>query len=150
MGSCLTFLVSTLAPTSSPSTSLATSWALAIRKTSWLLSLSVPTCSIVFGLPEQRYTTKPFLAFWQLTHDEQRFGNAITAYGVLNLKHARFAADFSSIEPNCTCTSCQPTEDGGLGITRAYIYHLAAKETVGAHLYKASLSSIVYYHTNPL
>ena len=29
---------------------------------------------------------------------------------------------------------CRPTTDGGLGITRAYIHHLAAKETAGAHL----------------
>lgn len=29
---------------------------------------------------------------------------------------------------------CLPTEDGGLGITRAYIYHVTAKETAGAHL----------------
>lgn len=73
-----------------------------------------------------------------LADDEQRFGNAITAHGVLNLKHARFAADFSPIEPECTCTSCRSTEQGGLGITRAYISHLAAKETVGAHLYDRS------------
>lgn len=29
---------------------------------------------------------------------------------------------------------CRSTEDGGLGITRAYIYHVTAKETAGAHL----------------
>jgi len=63
-----------------------------------------------------------------------RFGNAITAHGVLNLKHARYAEDFTPVEQGCTCTCCRPKEDGGLGITRAYIYHLAAKETVGAHL----------------
>ena len=65
---------------------------------------------------------------------EQRFGNAITANGVLNLKHSRFSEDFNPVEADCTCTSCRPREQGGLGVTRAYMYHLAAKETVGAHL----------------
>ena len=63
-----------------------------------------------------------------------RFGNAITSAGVLNLKNARYATDFSSMEPDCKCTACRPRDEGGLGITRAAIYHLAAKETVGAHL----------------
>ncbi|KIW20242.1 queuine tRNA-ribosyltransferase [Exophiala spinifera] len=63
-----------------------------------------------------------------------RFGNAITSRGVLNLKHSRYAEDFGPVEEGCTCTCCRSKEDGGLGISRAYIYHLAAKETVGAHL----------------
>jgi queuine tRNA-ribosyltransferase catalytic subunit len=63
-----------------------------------------------------------------------RFGNAITADGVLNLKNARYAADYSPMEPGCRCTACRPKAEGGLGIARAAIYHLAAKETVGAHL----------------
>lgn len=63
-----------------------------------------------------------------------RFGNAITSGGVVNLKHARYANDFSPMEDGCKCTACRPREAGGLGITRAYIHHLAAKETVGAHL----------------
>ena len=63
-----------------------------------------------------------------------RFGNAITTNGVLNLKNARFAEDFGPVDENCACTCCRPAEEGGLGITRAFIYHLAAKETVGAHL----------------
>ena len=63
-----------------------------------------------------------------------RFGNAITSRGVLNLKHASFAEDFAAVEEDCTCKCCRPAEEGGLGITRAFVYHLAAKETVGAHL----------------
>ena len=63
-----------------------------------------------------------------------RFGNAITRYGVLNLKHSRYATDFLPIEEDCTCTCCRPKAQGGLEISRAFIYHLAAKETVGAHL----------------
>ncbi|KAK6600443.1 queuine tRNA-ribosyltransferase [Botrytis cinerea] len=62
-----------------------------------------------------------------------RFGNAITKHGVLNLRHASYANDFGPVEEGCGCICCR-TGDGGLGITRAYVHHLAAKETVGAHL----------------
>jgi queuine tRNA-ribosyltransferase len=63
-----------------------------------------------------------------------RFGNAITSAGTVNLRHASNATDFSPIEEDCSCICCLKPEDGGLGITRAYIYHVAGKETVGAHL----------------
>ncbi|KAF2489127.1 queuine tRNA-ribosyltransferase [Lophium mytilinum] len=63
-----------------------------------------------------------------------RFGNAVTSTGVLNLRNASFQNDFTPVEEGCTCVCCRPKEDGGLGITRAYIYHVAAKETAGAHL----------------
>ena len=65
----------------------------------------------------------------------QRFGNAIVPTGTLNLRHASFATDFATIQADCTCPCCRSEEDGGLGITRAYIHHVASKETVGAHLY---------------
>lgn len=63
-----------------------------------------------------------------------RFGNAITRDGVQNLKHSSYANDFGPVEDGCGCTICRPKTDGGLGVSRAYIHHLAAKETVGAHL----------------
>lgn len=64
-----------------------------------------------------------------------RFGNAITRHGVLNLKHSRFSEDFGPVEEGCKCTTCRPKdENAGLAVSRAYINHLAAKETVGAHL----------------
>ncbi|KAH0290061.1 queuine tRNA-ribosyltransferase [Aureobasidium namibiae CBS 147.97] len=63
-----------------------------------------------------------------------RFGNAITSTGVLNLRHASYSADFSAVDPDCKCTICRPVSAGGLGLTRAYIHHVAAKETAGAHL----------------
>jgi queuine tRNA-ribosyltransferase catalytic subunit len=63
-----------------------------------------------------------------------RFGNAITTHGVLNLRHASYSEDFTPIESDCTCTCCRPKSEGGLGITRAFINHVAAKETTGAHL----------------
>ena len=70
----------------------------------------------------------------------QRFGNAITASGNLNLRHASFANDFTPIDADCSCECCRSEEEGGLGITRAYIYHVASKETAGAHLYAISVS----------
>jgi tRNA-guanine family transglycosylase len=63
-----------------------------------------------------------------------RFGNAITDYGVLSLRRAAFNNDFTPIDPDCKCVTCRPRSEGGLGITKAYLNHLAAKETVGAHL----------------
>lgn len=90
-----------------------------------------------------------------------RFGNAITSSGVLNLRSALYAEDFTAVDLECQCPVCRPLDspappllnstinppsyasapqgDGsytgkGLGITKAYIHHLVAKETVGAHL----------------
>lgn len=63
-----------------------------------------------------------------------RFGNAITNSGCFNLRHASYAYDFRPVEDGCKCVCCRPESEGGLGITRAYIHHTAAKETVGAHL----------------
>jgi len=64
-----------------------------------------------------------------------RFGNAITKHGVLNLRQAKYASDFGPVEEGCGCVCCRKEgEEGALGITRAFVHHLAAKETVGAHL----------------
>lgn len=76
-----------------------------------------------------------------------RFGNAITKHGMLPLRNARFANDFGVIEEGCGCLCCRPVRSGdpednsttgatkpGLGIKRAFVHHLVAKETVGAHL----------------
>ncbi|OLL21948.1 putative queuine tRNA-ribosyltransferase [Neolecta irregularis DAH-3] len=60
-----------------------------------------------------------------------RFGNALTPKGVLNLKNRQYASDFRPIDSECTCPCCAKN---GWKITRAYVYHLAGKETVGAHL----------------
>lgn len=62
-----------------------------------------------------------------------RFGNAVTRDGMRNLRNAKFATDFGPIEEGCGCKCCKSGEDG-MGITRAYIHHNAAKETVAAHL----------------
>ena len=64
-----------------------------------------------------------------------RFGNAITPTGVLNLRHSTFARDYQPIDSTCMCPCCLPGKnEGGLEISRAFIYHTANKETVGAHL----------------
>ncbi|KAI0011265.1 Queuine tRNA-ribosyltransferase [Xylariaceae sp. FL0662B] len=60
-----------------------------------------------------------------------RFGNAITKHGVLNMKNARYANDFGPLEEGCGCACCGK---GGMGITRAFVHHNVAKETVAAHL----------------
>lgn len=62
-----------------------------------------------------------------------RFGNAITRYGVLNLRNAKYANDFGPVEEDCGCVCCRKGE-GGMGITRAFVHHIVSKETVGAHL----------------
>ncbi|KAJ9132537.1 Queuine tRNA-ribosyltransferase catalytic subunit 1 [Pleurostoma richardsiae] len=63
-----------------------------------------------------------------------RFGNAVTAAGVLKLNRAEYAADFGPVEAGCACACCRPAADGGLGVTRAFVHHNAGKETVAAHL----------------
>ncbi|KAI9722479.1 MAG: hypothetical protein M1828_004726 [Chrysothrix sp. TS-e1954] len=63
-----------------------------------------------------------------------RFGNAITPLGLLNLRNQVFAHDFEPVSKECSCLCCLPKDKGGFGITRAFIHHLVAKETVGAHL----------------
>jgi tRNA-guanine family transglycosylase len=63
-----------------------------------------------------------------------RFGNAVTSRGLLNLRQQTYAEDFGPVEEGCQCVCCRPVGEGGLGITRAFIYHTAAKETAGAHL----------------
>jgi len=50
------------------------------------------------------------------------------------LRLALYATDFGPISPTCSCTCCRPVGSGGLGISRAFIHHVAAKETAGAHL----------------
>jgi queuine tRNA-ribosyltransferase len=63
-----------------------------------------------------------------------RFGNALTKYGSLNLRNRTYAKDFGPIEDGCGCPVCKPKSEGGMGITRAFIFHLAGKETSGVHL----------------
>lgn len=80
-----------------------------------------------------------------------RFGNAITSSGVLNLRQANYSESLDPVDPTCTCPICLPANSPypstshaydpenpdtpvGLGISKALIHHLAAKETAGAHL----------------
>lgn len=59
-----------------------------------------------------------------------RFGTALTRYGNLPLRQARFRDDYTPIEPDCPCATCR----NGQGVTRAYLHSVVARETVGCHL----------------
>lgn len=57
-----------------------------------------------------------------------RLGTAFSSEGRLNLRNARFSADFGPLDPACTCPTCS-------GYSRAYLRHLVnTKEMLGAIL----------------
>ena len=57
-----------------------------------------------------------------------RHGHALTKYGKINLKNAKYKTDFSPVEEGCDCYCCK-------NYTKAYIKHLInAEETFGARL----------------
>lgn len=58
-----------------------------------------------------------------------RFGTAITAYGLVNLRNAKYRNDDGPIEPGCSCPAC-----GSMKISRAYLHIAVTKDTVAAHL----------------
>jgi len=74
-----------------------------------------------------------------------RFGAAVTRHGVLNMRNARFAHDFGPVETGCGCNCCLSVDKGGMAVTRAFVHHNSAKETVGAHLLTIHN---VYYQLN--
>ena len=57
----------------------------------------------------------------------QRFGVALVPWGQLQLKKAKFATDFTPIDPQCTCSTCQT-------YTRAYLHSIVTQEPVAASL----------------
>ena len=57
-----------------------------------------------------------------------RHGHALTKYGKINLKNAKYKKDFSPISDECDCYACK-------NYSKAYIKHLInAEETFGARL----------------
>ena len=57
-----------------------------------------------------------------------RHGHALTKYGKINLKNAKYKRDFTAIEDTCDCYACK-------NYTKSYIKHLInANETFGARL----------------
>ncbi|MDD2489774.1 MAG: tRNA guanosine(34) transglycosylase Tgt [Bacilli bacterium] len=57
-----------------------------------------------------------------------RHGNALTNYGRINLKNAKYKDDLNPIEPDCDCYTCQ-------NYTKSYIRHLInVNETLGGRL----------------
>ena len=66
-----------------------------------------------------------------------RNGTVFTRQGKLTLRNARFARDFSPIDPACTCYACR-------NYTRAYIRHLLhTKEILGLRL--ATIHSLHFF-----
>lgn len=60
-----------------------------------------------------------------------RLGTAFSSEGRLNLRNARFARDFTPLDPTCTCPTCAE-------YSRAYLRHLVnTKEMLGAILLSA-------------
>jgi queuine tRNA-ribosyltransferase len=57
-----------------------------------------------------------------------RHGHAYTKYGKLNLRNAKYKADFTPIDEHCNCYACK-------NYTKSYIRHLiTSNETFGARL----------------
>lgn len=57
-----------------------------------------------------------------------RMGTALTSRGKMNIRNAKYAADFSPIDPKCDCYACR-------NFTRAYVRHLVSVgEILGATL----------------
>ncbi len=58
-----------------------------------------------------------------------RHGHALTKYGQINIKNAKYKSDFSPLSADCDCYTCQSK------YSKAYIRHLiVANETLGARL----------------
>ena len=65
-----------------------------------------------------------------------RHGHALTKYGKINLKNAKYKEDFTPISTECNCYACQ-------NYTKSYIKHLInVEETFGARL--LSIHNISY------
>ncbi|MDH7481090.1 MAG: tRNA guanosine(34) transglycosylase Tgt [Armatimonadota bacterium] len=66
-----------------------------------------------------------------------RNGSMYTTYGRINIKNARFAQDFSPIDPECDCWACR-------NYTRAYLRHLhKSGEILAARL--ATYHNLYFY-----
>jgi queuine tRNA-ribosyltransferase len=58
-----------------------------------------------------------------------RHGHALTKYGKINIKNAKYKSDYSPLSNECDCYTCKK------GYSKAYIRHLiTANETLGARL----------------
>ncbi|KDE07631.1 queuine tRNA-ribosyltransferase [Microbotryum lychnidis-dioicae p1A1 Lamole] len=70
-----------------------------------------------------------------------RFGVALTFDGPVDVRRQVNATDFSVIDPECTCPTC----DKGNGMTKAALSMIAGRETVGAHA--LTLHNLTYQST---
>ncbi len=72
-----------------------------------------------------------------------RNGQALTRFGRVVIKQARYRTDQGPIDPECTCACCRAS-DGGPGYSRAYLRHLyVSKEILVLRLF--SLHNLHYY-----
>jgi queuine tRNA-ribosyltransferase len=55
-----------------------------------------------------------------------RHGTALTQVGRINLKNARYRADFGPLDPECSCEACS-------GYSRAYLAHLVRENELLGH-----------------
>ncbi|MCP4931526.1 MAG: tRNA guanosine(34) transglycosylase Tgt [Candidatus Marinimicrobia bacterium] len=68
-----------------------------------------------------------------------RNGQLFTSQGIINIENNRHKESFETIDPECTCYTCQ-------NFTRAYLRHLFnIKEVLGLRL--ASIHNLTYYMT---
>jgi queuine tRNA-ribosyltransferase len=66
-----------------------------------------------------------------------RNGTIFTAAGRIRIKNAQYTEDFSPLDPNCACSTCQR-------YTRAYLRHLfRSREILGLHL--LTLHNVHFY-----
>ncbi|CAB0006790.1 unnamed protein product, partial [Nesidiocoris tenuis] len=57
----------------------------------------------------------------------QRFGCGLVDTGQINLKHKKYAFDFTPIQDDCGCSTCKR-------YTKAYLHTIVTQETVACHL----------------
>jgi queuine tRNA-ribosyltransferase len=55
-----------------------------------------------------------------------RNGSLFTTVGVIKIRNAQYKADFTPLDPNCLCYTCQH-------FTRAYLRHLHVENEILAH-----------------
>ena len=66
-----------------------------------------------------------------------RNGSLFTSQGKVAIKNARYAADDSPLDPNCSCTTCTT-------VSRAYLRHLYVNDEIAAMVYN-TIHNLAFY-----
>ena len=69
-----------------------------------------------------------------------RNGAALTSIGQLNIKNAKFERDFSQLDPNCECYTCQ-------NYSRAYLRHLYKSDEILSSMLLSNHNLYFLVHT---